>query len=421
MYDVIIIGGGPSGSTTAYYLAKQNIKVLIVEKQTFPRYCIGESLLPYNMEIFRDMNFDQKLAKAGFMKKEGAIFGESDGENVTRIDFSKGIEPEYSYAYQVPRDQFDEMLLDHALEQGVELLKARVDDLLMENDQVNGVSITLNDGEKKELKAKLVIDASGRKFFMAKKFNLLENDPYINSVAVFALFDGIDTTSSHSKAKKGDIIILAFEHGWFWLIPFSDGRTSVGIVTDSVFYSKNKGRPLKEFFDEMVQKASGRVKMLMEKAVIHDKLHLLHNFSRHTKKVAGKGWVLSGDAAMFVDPVYSAGVLVAMTGAREIARLTAEAIKNNNSLTEETYIPFHEILNIGYDVVLPFIHCFRNTLFQRILFNPPKDSGSTVQMIITVLAGCFFKPELIKEEHDKFWEYMKMAKVTPFKAEDHDN
>ncbi len=111
-YDAVIVGGGPAGATTAYYLARAGLNSLVIEKTQFPRYCVGESLLPYNMEIFREMGFDKILDKKGFLRKEGAIFGASVSNEINRIDFSNGMEPEFSYAYQVPRDEFDDLLLE---------------------------------------------------------------------------------------------------------------------------------------------------------------------------------------------------------------------------------------------------------------------------------------------------------------------
>ncbi len=111
-YDAVIVGGGPAGATTAYYLARAGLNPLVIEKTQFPRYCVGESLLPYNMEIFREMGFDKILDEKGFLKKEGAIFGASVSNEINRIDFSNGMEPEFSYAYQVPRDEFDDLLLE---------------------------------------------------------------------------------------------------------------------------------------------------------------------------------------------------------------------------------------------------------------------------------------------------------------------
>ncbi len=413
-YDAVIIGGGPAGATAGYYLAKSGMKALIIEKSNFPRYCVGESLLPYNMEIFKEMNFDTVLEEAGFNRKYGAIFGESDGDNITRIDFSKGMESGYDYAYQVPRDQFDELLLDHAINNGVEKRKGLVKEPLMEGDRVIGVSVELEDGSIQQIHSKVLIDASGRLFFLGKRFDMMEPDPYVDTVSVFSLFKGINTLESHHEAKKGDIIILAYNDGWFWFIPFADGRTSVGTVVYSKFYEKHKNKSNDEFFNEMVESASGRIKKLLSGAERLERHHKLKSFSTHVKQVAGPGWVTVGDSAMFVDPVYSAGVLVAMTGGKVVAGLTSKAIKANHSINETTYEPFKKALKAGYDVVLPFIYRFRNPLFQKILFNPPKDGGETAKMITTVLAGCFFDFPLIEKEHNSFWNYMDQRGINPY-------
>lgn len=407
-YDAIIIGGGPAGSTTGYYLAKAGFRVLIVEKSQFPRYCIGESLLPYNMEIFRDMAFDSILEREQFMVKRGAIFGSSSGKTINRIAFENGLESEYSYAYQVPRDRFDFLLLTHAKEQGLEVLQGAVLDVIQEGTQIVGVRVR-PEGEQEEqiLKSRVVIDASGRRFFIAKKFDLLVPDPQINSVAVFGLFENIPWLPN---AQKGDIMILAFEEGWFWFIPFSDGRVSVGVVTDLKFYNRYAENPLDTFFYMMVEKAGGRVQNCMREAKSLEKLNLLQQFSKHASKKSGPGWVLVGDAAMFVDPVYSAGVLMAMHGGRDVAQLTIEAFQKNEVPSEKHYERYEHHLKTAYNTILPFIYHFRKPFFQKILFHPPED-GKYLKLVITVLSGCFFKPDLTEVDHRNFWKFVYFCKI----------
>ncbi|MEK7485058.1 MAG: tryptophan 7-halogenase, partial [Planctomycetota bacterium] len=240
---------------------------------------------------------------------------------------------------------------------------------------------------------------------IAKKFNLLVPDPQINSVAVFGLFQNIPWLP---EARKGDIMILAFNEGWFWFIPFSDGRVSVGVVTDMKFYNRYIEDPIQNFFNMMVNRAGGRVCEVMKEAVSLEEMNLLQQFSKHASRKSGPGWVLVGDAAMFVDPVYSAGVLMAMTGGREVAQLTLEAFKKGEKVNATTYAPFEEKLANGYKTVLPFIYHFRKPFFQKILFHPPKE-GKYVALVITVLSGCFFNSQITKD-HATFWRYVSFRK-----------
>ncbi|MCR4288708.1 MAG: tryptophan 7-halogenase [Candidatus Scalindua sp.] len=406
-YDAVIIGGGPAGVTTAYYLVKAGLNPLVIEQTQFPRYCVGESLLPYNMEIFREMEFDKVLEKKGFMKKEGAVFGSSVSKNINRIDFSDGMEQEYSYAYQVPRDEFDYLLFEHVKEKGVEVLQGVVTEPVMVDRKVTGVKVRLSDKSERTIEAGVVVDASGRSSLLARKFNLLVPDPHIETFSVFGLFNNI---SWLKEAKSGDILILAFEHGWFWFIPFTGGRVSVGVVVDFKFYQHCSKDSPEDFFDMMIRSASGRVATLLENASRDGELHVLQKFSRYAKEKSGSGWVSIGDAAMFVDPVFSAGVFVAMSTGRLIASLTAEAISKNHELNSDVYKPYEDALVSAYNTVLPFIYHFRSPFFQKIFFYPPKD-GKFVKLVVTILSGCFFKPELTDKDNKSFWKMVRLLEI----------
>jgi len=406
-YDAVIIGGGPAGATTAFYLKEAGLNPLLIEKSKFPRYCVGESLLPYNMDIFQEMGFDQVLEEKGFAKKRGAVFGASVSEKINRIDFSNGLEPQYSFAYQAPRDEFDDLLLKHVKARGVEVLRGIVTNPVMQGEKVTGVTVELPDKTEHTVHAKVVVDASGRNTFLAKKFDLLEADPHIETLSVFGLFRDV---AQLKEAMPGDITILAFKHGWFWFIPFADGRTSVGVVVDYAFHQKTEKSSPQDFFNQMIQSASGRVASVMKNASLEGKMRQLQKFSKYATKKAGDGWVSIGDAAMFVDPVYSAGVLVAMQSGKLVANLTANAIAENRPLNAETYIPYEETLKSAYDTVLPFIYRFNEPYFQKLFFNPPKD-GRFMPMIVTVLSGCFFKPALIEKDNADFWRIVRFFEI----------
>jgi flavin-dependent dehydrogenase len=390
-WDALIIGGGPASATAAYYLARAGTRVAMIEREEFPRYAVGESLLPQNMEIFRDMGFDSTLEREGFMQKHGAVFANADGPTVGRISFADGLRPELSYAYQVPRDRFDNLLLKHARDAGAELMRTTVLDLIFEDGRAVGLQVKDGNGGSRSLRSRLVIDASGRAAFIGRKLGLMEYDTALDTASVFGLFSGVDAPA---EAKPGDITILAYDVGWFWFIPFADGRTSVGTVVDRAVYEEHPERSAEAIFDGLVERAGGRVPRLMTRARRIGDLHSLRRFNRRASRFAGPGWVLVGDAAMFVDPVFSAGVLVAMTEARMVAGIVAPLLKAGVPIGPEHFDEYGRTIESAYGILTPYIYNWRDPAFRRIFLRPPR-RGRAFRTVVSVLAGGVFEPELI--------------------------
>ena len=390
--DVAIIGGGPGGATAGYYLARAGLNAVIVERQDFPRYCVGESLLPHNMEIFRDMAFDEVLEREGFLRKYGAVFGEADGSRISRINFRDGLVPECEYAYQAPRDRFDTLLLEHAKGAGAEVVAGTVNDLVTENDRVVGVEISARDGSHDRLRAQIVIDASGRQTFIGRKLGLMEPDPVIDTMSVFGVFRGV---APPELAEGGDIVILGFASGWFWFIPFADGRTSVGLVVDRAWYEDSPESDMEAFFDRTVaRKGNSCARGMLADAERIGDLHLLANFNRRARNFAGRGWVLVGDAAMFIDPVFSAGVLLATIEGKAAAETIAPLLARRQSVEPGHFDAYSHTVRAGYTILERYIYGWKDPAFRRFFLRPP-ESGRAVQTVTTILGGNVFDPELI--------------------------
>ena len=402
-WDVVVIGGGPGGATGAFYLAQAGLRTLILEKETFPRYAVGESLLPYILEIFREMDFIGTMERAGFMKKFGAIFGESKAESVTRIAFSDGLQPEYHYSYMVPRDEFDTLLLEHVKTRGVHHRHASVDSLIFDGERVVGVEVTETSGAKKRIGSKLVMDASGRAAFVGRKLRLMQPDPRLDTASVFALYDGITWPD---YAEPGDPLVITFPLGWFWLIPFSDGRTSVGVVMDRTTYDDFPGGDVNAFFDEMVRQAGGRVEALVAQGRRIEELHVLRKFAKHATRLAGPGWVLVGDAAMFIDPVFAAGVYVAAHEARCAAKAAIPHLLAGTALGAEHFEAYSADVKTGYEVFARFIYSWQDPRFRKFFFGSgAKRARPLVQTITTILAGGVFDRELIARGEALFFKF----------------
>jgi flavin-dependent dehydrogenase len=387
--DVAIIGGGPGGATAAYYLARQGLRVTIIERERFPRYAVGESLLPRNLEVFRDMGFEEVLEREDFMRKDGAVFADSGDGSWARIGFAEGLTPEYDHAYQVPRDRFDLLLQQHALGAGAQLVQGTARELIVEDERVVGV--VLDDGESREIRARFVIDASGRRAFIGTKLGMMQPDARLDTASVFGLFDGVQMPE---VAEPGDIAILAYDAGWFWMIPFADGRISLGTVVDRSVFDDLPDRAPEALFAALVDRAGGRVQELMRGATRTEDLHVLRRYNRRATRFAGAGWALVGDAAMFVDPVFSAGVLVATTEGKMVAEIAGPLLLDGRAVEAEHFDDYTRKVLAGYAMLERYIYGWKDPVFRKFFLNPPA-SGKTRQAVIAVLAGNLFDPDLI--------------------------
>jgi len=400
--DVAIIGGGPGGATAAYYLARQGLRVTIIERERFPRYAVGESLLPRNLEIFRDMGFEGVLEREGFMRKNGAVFTDSRSGDWARIDFSEGLTPEFEYAYQVPRDRFDLLLQQHALDAGARLVQGTVRELTVENERVVGV--TVDNGESREVRARFVIDASGRRAFIGSKLGMMQYDARLDTASVFGLFDGVEMPE---VAVPGDIAILAYDAGWFWMIPFADGRVSLGTVVDRDVFDDLPDRAPEALFAALVERAGGRVQKLMGGVERIGDLHVLRRYNRRAARFCGPGWALVGDAAMFVDPVFSAGVLVATTEGKMVAEIVGPLLSDGRNVEPEHFDDYTNKVLAGYAVIERYIYGWKDPVFRRFFLNPPA-RGRVRQAVIAILAGNLFDAELIGDADASLFRWVNM-------------
>jgi flavin-dependent dehydrogenase len=315
-YDAIVIGGGPAGSTVASVLAGAGRKVLVLEKETFPRFHVGESLLPYSMPILARLGVLDKVRRAGYQEKYGAfIWNEATG-GTRPVVFAEAIDDRQPMAYQVKRADFDQLLLRHSQERGAEVREGvTVRDVLFERGRAVGVAAKMADGGPLEIRARVVVDASGQDAFLARKMGIRTFDPKLKRAALFAHFEGVPRAQGPTA---GDILLPVENDVWYWIIPFSDGTSSVGAVFEParVRAKERAGDSLEEKFDRIVGEAS-RMQELLGAGRRISKVRGISDYSAYSKRLAGDGWVLIGDAASFLDPVFSTGVFLAMaTGER---------------------------------------------------------------------------------------------------------
>jgi flavin-dependent dehydrogenase len=318
-YDVVIVGGGPAGSTAASVLAQKGRKVLVLEKEKFPRYHIGESLLPYAWFPMQRTGMIEKMNASPFVRKYGVQFVTRDGNVSTPFYFHTHMKHEAAITWQVLRSEFDRMLLDNAREKGAEVLEeSEAVGLLREGQRACGVAARTGQGERREFPAPMTIDASGRGVFAIKQNDWRKWDPALNKVAVWTYFRG----AKRDPGIDGGSTTVAFlpERGWFWYIPLHDDLTSVGVVGERD-YLFDGGNDLAEIYRREVEK-NAWIKDHVAAGRRCDEYRITKEFSYRARHSAEDGLVLIGDAFAFLDPVFSSGVYLAMRG----GELAADAV-----------------------------------------------------------------------------------------------
>ena len=380
--DVLVIGGGPGGATVATLLARGGLSVTVVEREAFPRFHVGESLLPANVPLFERLGVLDQIRERGFITKYGAFFHDQETGLEYSFYFREG-QAWPHWAFEVPRAEFDQVLLDHARShKGVTLLQpASLEEVGFDPDGVDA-RIT-ESGAVRQLRARFLVDASGRDAFLASRFGQRRPVPGLGKVALFAHFRGARRWPGR---EEGNIRIFIFEDGWFWWIPFAGDVTSIGCVLHAKTARGREGS-LDELFDAMVQRCR-RVHEGLEGAVRITAVHSAANFSYEVKPVVGDRFLCVGDAAAFVDPIFSSGVYVAMQSAELAAPVILRAF-GENRFEAARFAAYERHVRRGTGPFFRFISHYYDPSFLEV-FLSPRNTAGVLDAVLGVLAGGAF-------------------------------
>ena len=319
-YDVLVIGGGPAGSCAAARARQHGLRTLVVEKCAFPRFHIGESLLPAGNRVLREIGVWPKIEAAGFIPKYGAEFHRSDGSGVKKIVFSESFIPGLDSTFQVERARFDGVLLDHARELGAEVRMQTSVTALQTTESVHRATLSGPGGES-TLTVPWVIDATGRETgLMSDQKRTLDPSPFPKRMAIYSHFNGVVRAPGRDG---GNILIVRLENGWFWIIPIDREKTSVGLVTTMEAFRAARESP--EVYFQRALANSPKLRALMAGATPTMGFHVTSDYSYFRRDLAQERLVLAGDAGGFFDPIFSSGVYMATSSGKLAADMIAKA------------------------------------------------------------------------------------------------
>jgi flavin-dependent dehydrogenase len=383
--DVLVIGGGPAGSTAAALLAERGYRVTLLEKAHHPRFHIGESLLPANLPLLDKLGVADAVKAIG-MEKWGAEFVSPWHNHKQPFEFADAMDKSMPMAYQVRRSEFDEILIRNASRKNARVAEGcQVQNVqFLPRNEGALVRACHDDGCVETVTTRFVLDASGRDTFLGNRFKAKQRNTQHNSAAIYGHFSGAERNPGRTE---GNITLYWFEHGWFWFIPLADGATSVGAVVWPYYLKTRKKKSLEEFFRETIALCAP-LHTRLQNAQLISPVEATGNYSYVCDRTHGENYLLLGDAYTFIDPVFSSGVMLAMQSAFAGADAVDTCLRHPQQAAAALK-KFDQTMRIGPKVFSWFIYRVTNPTLRN-MFMDPRNFFRVKEALLSVLAGDLF-------------------------------
>lgn len=387
IYDAVIIGGGPGGSTTAALLAQKGRRVLVLEKSHFPRYCVGESLMPYCYFPLERLGVIDKIKDAGFPKveKHSVQFVTTNGKVSAPFYFFQHLKHPAATTFQVIRGPFDKMLLDNARQCGAQVMEGVTvrDAIRDKNGAVIGVTAQDEDGTTHQFHGCMTVDASGRDALMLNRNNWKLPDPELKKVAIWTYYKGAMRDCGLDQGAT--TVAYLPEKGWFWFIPLPDDMVSVGVVAERDYLYRDlekSGRDPKIIFEREIENNTW-IKDHLEPGTQTDKFHVTGDYSYRSRYCASDGLVLVGDAYAFLDPVFSSGIFLALRSGELVADAIDDALERNDT-SASSFEAYGDAMCQGMEAMRKLVYAFydQEFSFRSLMMAHPELRGDLTDCLI---------------------------------------